>query len=196
MSKYLGKGKMIPGRVEEEILDSSWKIWSIGFDVHLRTVFVAVLVPDYKENKIQKFICKYETDYLSLQEMKKWLLGLKKKYGNREFVIESTSTYHRPIVHALDGEFDPIIINPAHAGNSKKKADIFDAALLAYHGLTGIWEKSFIPSDIQHDLTIVSRRFIKANQGMLTQLVGIFFSGLNRLNFVIYLNVKNITKKE
>ena len=32
MSKYLGKGKMIPGIVEEEILDSSWKIWSIGFD--------------------------------------------------------------------------------------------------------------------------------------------------------------------
>lgn len=90
----------------------------------------------------------------------------KKKYGNTEFVIESTSTYHRPIVHALDGEFDPIIINPAHAGNSKKKADKFDAALLAYHGLTGIWEKSFIPSDIQHDLTIVSRRFIKAKQGI------------------------------
>jgi len=90
----------------------------------------------------------------------------KKKYGNTEFVIESTSTYHRPIVHALDGEFDPIIINPAHAGNSKKKADKFDAALLAYHGLTGIWEKSFIPSNIQHDLTIVSRRFMKAKQGI------------------------------
>ncbi len=78
MSKYLGKGKMIPGKIEEETLDSSWKIWSIGFDVHLKTVFAAVLVPDYKENKIQRFICKYETDYNSLQEMKKWLLGLKK----------------------------------------------------------------------------------------------------------------------
>jgi hypothetical protein len=90
----------------------------------------------------------------------------KKKYGNTEFVIESTSTYHRPIVHALNGEFDPIIINPAHAGNSKKKADKFDAALLAYHGLTGIWEKSFIPSNTQHDLTIVSRRYMKAKQGI------------------------------
>ncbi|ETR68335.1 MAG: transposase IS116/IS110/IS902 family protein [Candidatus Magnetoglobus multicellularis str. Araruama] len=71
-----------------------------------------------------------------------------------------------PIVHALNGEFDPIIINPAHAGNSKKKADKFDASLLAYHGLTGIWEKSFIPSGIQHDLTIVNRRFMKAKQGI------------------------------
>ncbi len=78
MSKYLGKGKMIPGKIEEEILDSSWKIWSIGFDIHLKTVFVAVLVPDYKENKIQRYICKYETDYISLQKMKKWLLDFKK----------------------------------------------------------------------------------------------------------------------
>jgi hypothetical protein len=59
-----------------------------------------------------------------------------------------------------------IIINPAHAGNSKKKADKFDASLLAYHGLTGIREKSFIPSGIQHDLTIVNRRFMKAKQGI------------------------------
>jgi len=78
MSKYLGKGKMVPGKIEEEMLDSNWKIWSIGFDIHLKSVFAAVLVPDYKENKIQRFICKYETDYNSLQEMKKWLLGLKK----------------------------------------------------------------------------------------------------------------------
>jgi len=78
MSKYLGQGKMIPGEIEEEILDSSWKIWSIGFDVHLKTVFVAVLVPDYKINKINRFIAKYETDYSSLQDMKKWLLEFKK----------------------------------------------------------------------------------------------------------------------
>ena len=81
-------------------------------------------------------------------------------------MIESTSTYHRPVVHALCGEFDPIIINPALAGSAKKKADKYDAGLLAYHGLTGIWRKSFIQSDIQHDLTMVSRRFIKAKQGI------------------------------
>jgi hypothetical protein len=83
MSKYLGKGKMVPGKIEEEMLDSSFKIWSIGFDVHLKTVFAAVLVPDYKESKIQRFICKFETDYNSLQEMKKWLIGLKKNMVTR-----------------------------------------------------------------------------------------------------------------
>lgn len=81
-------------------------------------------------------------------------------------MIESTSTYHRPIVHALHGEFDAIVINPTLAGNAKKKADKYDATLLSYHGLTGVWEKSFLPSGLQHDLTVVSRRLIKATQAI------------------------------
>lgn len=79
-------------------------------------------------------------------------------------MIESTSTYHRPIVHTLQMDFDPIIVNPALAGNTKKKADKYDATLLAYHGLTGVWEPSFLPCGLQHDLTVVSRRFMKATQ--------------------------------
>lgn len=81
-------------------------------------------------------------------------------------MIESTSTYHRPIVHLLHGEFVPIIINPSLAGSAKKKADKYDAVLLAYHGLTGLWKPSYLPSGLQHDLTIVSRRLMKAIQGM------------------------------
>jgi transposase len=89
-------------------------------------------------------------------------------------VIESTSTYHRPVVHALQQEFEPIIINPALVGNTKKKADKYDATLLAYHGLTGVWEKSFLPCGLQHDLTVVSRRLMKATHEMtrVTNAIG------------------------
>ncbi len=166
MAKYLGRGTMIPGKIEEDMVDSRWKTWSIGCDVHLKTVFVAVLIPDYTKGEIQRFVVKYETDYRSLQALKTWLLTFKPQYGSTEFVIESTSTYHRPIVHALHGAFDAIVINPSLAGNSKKKADKYDATLLAYHGLTGIWDISFLPSGIQHDLTAVNRRFMKATQEM------------------------------
>ena len=79
-------------------------------------------------------------------------------------MIESTSTYHRPIVHALDGAFSPIIVNPALVGPTKKKADKYDATLLAYHGLTGIWAPSYVLCGLQHDLSMVSRRLIKATQ--------------------------------
>ncbi len=164
MSKYLGHGTMIPGSIEQDQMESQWKTWSIGCDVHLKTVFVAVLIPDYAQGQIQRFSVKYETDYQSLQTMKAWLLDFKQQYGDTAFVIESTSTYHRPVVHALQGAFESIIVNPALVGQTKKKADKYDAALLAYHGLTGIWEPSFLSCGFQHDLTIVNRRFIKATQ--------------------------------
>ena len=166
MSKYLGQGTMVPGRIEEDLVDSRWKTWSIGCDVHLRTVFAAVLIPDYVKGEIQRFVVKYATDYQSLQAMRNWLLTCKHEYGDTEFVIESTATYHRPVVHALQDEFAAIVINPTLAGQTKKKADTYDAALLAYHGLTGIWETSFVPSGIQHDVTCVSRRLIKATREM------------------------------
>jgi hypothetical protein len=83
MAKYLGQGTMMPGIIEEEQVDSQWKTWSIGCDVHLRTVFVAVLVPDYVQGQIHRFVVKYETDYQSLQAMKTWLLGFKKSMARR-----------------------------------------------------------------------------------------------------------------
>lgn len=78
MAKYLGKGTMIPGIIEEDLVDSRWKTWSIGFDVHLKTVFAAVLIPDYTIGKIQRFVVKYDMEYHSLHTMKTWLLGFKK----------------------------------------------------------------------------------------------------------------------
>jgi hypothetical protein len=68
------------------------------------------------------------------------------------------------VVHALQEAFRPIIVNPVLIGQTKKKADKYDATLLAYHGLTGIWAPSYLLCGLQHDLTVVSRRFIKATQ--------------------------------
>lgn len=83
MAKYLGRGTMIPGMIEEDVVDSHWKSWSIGCDVHLKTVFVAVLVPNYVKGEIQRFVVKYATDYQSLQAMKVWLLDFKKNMVTR-----------------------------------------------------------------------------------------------------------------
>lgn len=68
------------------------------------------------------------------------------------------------MVHALQEAFSPIIVNPVLIGQTKKKADKYDATLLAYHGLTGIWDPSYVLCGLQHDLTVVNRRFMKATQ--------------------------------
>jgi hypothetical protein len=83
MAKYLGKGGMIPGAIEEDMVDSRWKTWSIGFDVHLKTVFAAVLIPDYSIGKIQRFVVKDDMETRSLHKMKTWLLDFKKTMGIR-----------------------------------------------------------------------------------------------------------------
>jgi hypothetical protein len=65
--------------------------------VHLKTVFVAVLIPDYVKGNIQRFVVKYETDYQSLQAMKSWLLTFKKN-----MVTPSLSlSRRRPIIARL-----------------------------------------------------------------------------------------------
>lgn len=83
MAKYVGKGSMIPGAIEEDMVDSRWKTWSIGCDVHVKTVFAAVLIPDDNIGKIQRFVVKYDMEYRSLQKMKTWLLDCKKTMGIR-----------------------------------------------------------------------------------------------------------------
>ncbi len=83
MAKYVGQGTMVPGAIEEDRMDSQWKSWSIGCDVHLNTVFVAVLVPNYEAGTIHRSVVKYETDYQSLQPMRQWLCGLKKNMARR-----------------------------------------------------------------------------------------------------------------
>ena len=87
MAKYLGQGTMVPGVIEEDQVDSRWKSWSIGCDVHLKTVFVAVLIPNYEEGTLHRSVVKYETDYQSLQTMKTWLCELKKNMARRSLSL-------------------------------------------------------------------------------------------------------------
>ncbi len=97
MAKYLGRGTMIPGAIEEDMVDSSWKTWSIGCDVHLKTVFVEVLIPDYVKGNIQRFVVKYETDYQSLQAMRTWLLTCKKNMAAQSVSLSQ----HQPTIAQL-----------------------------------------------------------------------------------------------
>ena len=83
MATYVGKGSMIPGAIEEDMVDSRWNTWSIGCDVHLKTVCAAVFIPDDSIGKIQRFVVKYDMEYRSLQQLKTWLLDVKKSMGIR-----------------------------------------------------------------------------------------------------------------
>jgi len=60
------------------------------------------------------------------------------------YCIESTGTYHFPVLLAFGGE--PSVVNPLLAGPTRRKTDVLDARLLSHHSITGLWPASFIPS--------------------------------------------------
>ena len=69
------------------------------------------------------------------------------------YCIESTSTYHLPVLLAWEGS--PSVVNPSIAGATKKKTDKLDARLLAVHDLTGIWRPFYVAPEGVQDLRVL-----------------------------------------
>ena len=72
------------------------------------------------------------------------------------YAIESTSTYHLPVIKAMGGT--PSIINPMLAGSSKRKTDVLDARLLSYQSMTGLWPESFVISPEIQEFRLLMRQ--------------------------------------
>ena len=73
--------------------------------------------------------------------------------GPLRYCIESTGTYHMPVLRAFGGE--PSVVNPLLAGPTRRKTDTLDARLLAHHSITGLWPKSFVPSEDGLELRVL-----------------------------------------
>ena len=140
------------------------KAYGIGVDCHSQFIQISVFV----KNNMKFFEYRREsaTDWESLVRAKSWVLGVISKFSspvpdmsseNFHYCIESTSTYHMPVILAWEGT--PSVVNPSLAGATKKKSDILDAKLLALHDLTGIWRESYIPaSDVKELRIMISER--------------------------------------
>ena len=145
--------------LEEGIEVHETKAYGVGIDCHKLFIQVSVIV---KRNlRTYEYRREFGTDWKSLTEALEWILSVIASYSSPlvdmskplHYVIESTSTYHMPVVMALGGK--PSIINPQLAGASKRKTDILDAKMLAFHDLTGVWSESFIPSVEIHELRLL-----------------------------------------
>lgn len=139
------------------------KDYGIGIDTHAKFIQVCVLAKRglhfYAHQK------DFGTDWDSLVTAKDWCMHILQTTTDPipdlsipiHFCIESTSTYHLPILLAFGGT--PSIVNPTIAGATKRKTDVLDAQLLATHDLIGLWRESYIPSaDIQELRVLVWER--------------------------------------
>ena len=148
---------------EEGIEVQQSKAYGIGIDCHSKFIQVSVIVK--RDLHTYEYRREYPTDWKSLTSARDWAATVIASFSAPpvdmskplHYCIESTSTYHIPVIMAFGGV--SAIVNPQIAGASKRKTDVLDARMLAFHDLTGIWAESFIPStDIKALRVLINER--------------------------------------
>ena len=150
--------------LEEGIEVQDTKAFGIGIDCHSKFIQVSIYVK--RCLKFYEYRKEFDTDWDSLVLAKNWALNVISSCSDPvpdmsanplHYCIESTSTYHMPILLAWEGA--PSVVNPTIAGATKRKTDVLDAKMLALHDLTGVWPQSYVPSsDIKVLRVLISER--------------------------------------
>ena len=136
--------------------------YGVGIDTHRDFIQVCVLVR--AGAVIRKYESEHPTTWGGLVGAREWIINTirTKSMPTIEpeplwYTIESTSTYHLPVIKAIKGK--PCVVNPMLAGSVKKKTDVLDARLLSYHGIAGLWPESFVvPPEIEEFRLLMRQR--------------------------------------
>lgn len=155
----------IPTEDMGEHLSLALGLYGIGVDVHSKFMEVCIIArsgTDYVAHR--KTVSVAWGDLLSAADWVRRILllhalALPPEDGPLElhYTLESTGCYHCPLILAWQGT--PSLVNPALASPSRRKTDKLDAQLLAYHALTGLWPRSFVPTtDLQTLRVILGQR--------------------------------------
>lgn len=148
----------------EDRVQGQWYPYGVGIDVHKLMLWACVLRPDYRKSKQDRHICKFSCDADGFALLHKWLNGLVPS-EHRRFLIESTSTYHFPVLWELS-DWVPIVINPKLVGGSKRKTDRWDAQKLAHHCLAGTFPAYVLPTVEELGWRTMFRRYVKIQRAV------------------------------
>jgi len=142
MNDVLGKFNIENGGSVSPLYD-----YGVGIDTHRDFIQVCVLVRE--GSAIKMYESEHRTTWEGLVNSGKWIRNtiVEKSLPTIDpeplrYAIESTSTYHLPVIKAIQGK--PSVVNPMLAGSTKRKTDVLDARLLSYQSMTGLWPESFV----------------------------------------------------
>jgi transposase len=107
---------------------------------------------------VVRFEHEFDVDWPALEAAREWVCSVLGKLNKPplRYCLESTGTYHMPVMLAFGGE--PTVVNPTLASPTRRKTDVLDARLLAHHSITGLWPKSFVPGSQGQELRILWAR--------------------------------------
>ncbi len=138
------------------------KNYGVGIDTHSKFIAVCVLVKEGAD--VIKYERDFPTSWKALVEARQWIVDVIRTKSIPSVIaieplhysIESTGTYHLPVLKAFGGT--PSVVNPLLASPSRRKTDKLDAKLLAYQNMTGLWPESFVISDEVQELRVIMRQ--------------------------------------
>jgi transposase len=142
-----------------------WFPYGVGIDCHKDMVWVCVLQPVYDSGRQKRELCKFSTSQDGLKLMREWLEE-RVPTDHRRVLVESTSTYHYPVILALPN-WRPTVINPMLVGSAKRKTDRWDAQTLAHHSMAGTFPEYVLPTVPERGLRMAYRRWIKIGQAIV-----------------------------
>jgi len=123
--------------------------YGVGIDCHRDFIEICIMVKE--GTSIHKYEGTYKTSWGQLKKACEWVETLIHKKSvptvlpkPLRYTLESTSTYHLPVILAFEGR--PSVINPLLASKTRRKTDKLDARLMAYQAMTGLWPSSFLAS--------------------------------------------------
>jgi transposase len=124
-----------------------------GLDVHKKSVVAAVRIVTEDGELIQQVrTCSTMTqELLALMD---WLLAL----GVTHVAMEATGVYWKPLWNLFEGNFELLLVNPAHFRNVPgRKTDVTDAAWLSELLAHGLLKASFVPERSERELRELTR---------------------------------------
>jgi transposase len=140
-----------------------------GIDVHKAKIQVCLVWRDAQGHRRQE-VRTFKTMTNALLVAHDWLSATQCPI----IALESTGTYWKPIFNLFAGEFEVMLVNPAHLKHVKgRKTDVQDAAWLAELLEHGLLQASFIPPveirDLR-DLTRYRRRLIQERSAEMNRV--------------------------
>ncbi|MGH6793692.1 MAG: IS110 family transposase, partial [Methylocella sp.] len=146
-------------------VEGKWFPYGVGIDCHKDMVWACVLRPVYDSGKQKRDLSKFSTSLAGLKEMREWLEE-RVPFDHRRVLVESTSTYHFPVLRALP-KWRPTVINPMLVGSAKRKTDRWDAQTLAHHSMAGTFPEYVIPTLEELALRMAYRRWLKVGHSIV-----------------------------
>ena len=133
--------------------------YGVGIDCHSKFHEINVLVK--RRSGYFEYCLTADTTWSAIKAAHSWVVRVLQTCADPpvqlseplHYCIESTSTYHLPVLLAWEGK--PSVVNPSLAGATKRKTDKLDARLLAVHDFTGIWRPFYVVSTEIQDLRVL-----------------------------------------